>query len=342
MRDLAKEPGGNPARWSRCGGPAVRGGRGPALRPRLMHGTMHLSIGQEAVAVGACLALRRRRRDHLDPPRPRPLHRQGRRPDADDGRAVAKDTGYCRGRGGSMHIADLDHRQPRRQRHRRRRDPDRRRPRWRIKLRGSRHVVVSFFGDGAANEGAFHEASEPGRDLGAAGRVRLREQPVRRFPSPPRRSAVADSPTGPRLRLRPRDGRRQRRLQRSTTRCRRPSSARAAGGGPTLVEPSPTAGTATPRATRTSTAPARRSPTGRARPDRARRLGAAARCERPRGSVDDRQRSATRAPTAGLDRGRLDAVRQGPARAGGPHDTTSTWSTRTTDVRGRRGAVRDR
>ena len=46
----------------------------------LMHGTMHLSIGQEASATGACLGAARRRRHHLDPPRPRPLHRQGRRP----------------------------------------------------------------------------------------------------------------------------------------------------------------------------------------------------------------------------------------------------------------------
>ena len=36
-----------------------------------------------------------------------------------------KDDGYCRGRGGSMHIADVAKRQSRRQRHRRRRHPDR-------------------------------------------------------------------------------------------------------------------------------------------------------------------------------------------------------------------------
>ena len=46
----------------------------------LMHGTMHLSIGQEASATGDLHGAARRRHDHLDPPRPRPLHRQGRRP----------------------------------------------------------------------------------------------------------------------------------------------------------------------------------------------------------------------------------------------------------------------
>ena len=65
---------------------------------------------------------RRRRPDHLDPPRPRPRRRQGRRR---SGRcspsSSAGSTGYCHGRGGSMHINDLAHRHARRQRHRRRR-----------------------------------------------------------------------------------------------------------------------------------------------------------------------------------------------------------------------------
>ena len=71
---------------------------------------------------------------------------------------LAKDSGYCKGRGGSMHIADVAG--------------------GNLgangivgggipiavgaalaqKLTGSGKVVVSFFGDGAANEGAFHEA----------------------------------------------------------------------------------------------------------------------------------------------------------------------------------------
>jgi len=69
----------------------------------------------------------------------------------------ARRTGYCKGKGGSMHIADQDlgvlgangivgggi--------------PIAAGAALGIKLKGERHVVVSFFGDGASNEGAFHE-----------------------------------------------------------------------------------------------------------------------------------------------------------------------------------------
>ena len=124
----------------------------------LMHGTMHLYIGQEATATGACLALRP---DDLVTSTHRG-HGHCIAKGADLDRMMAellgKDTGYCRGRGGSMHIADvatgnlgangivaggmpiavgaaLAQR-----------------------MRGTDRIVVSFFGDGAANEGACHEA----------------------------------------------------------------------------------------------------------------------------------------------------------------------------------------
>ena len=123
-----------------------------------IHGTMHLSIGQEASAVGSISTL-----------------------DGDDfilghhrghGLCIAKgadlnlmmaeffgkEVGYCRGRGGSMHIADvaggnlgangvvgggipmavgvgIG-----------------------LKMRGDNRVLLSFFGDGAASTGAFHES----------------------------------------------------------------------------------------------------------------------------------------------------------------------------------------
>jgi TPP-dependent pyruvate/acetoin dehydrogenase alpha subunit len=124
----------------------------------LMHGTMHLSIGQEASATGTCLALRTD--DAITS-----THRghghciaKGASLERMMAELLGKETGYCRGRGGSMHIADtatgnlgangivaggipiatgaaLAH-----------------------KLQGLDRVVVSFFGDGATNEGAFHEA----------------------------------------------------------------------------------------------------------------------------------------------------------------------------------------
>ncbi len=124
----------------------------------LMHGTMHLSIGQEASATGACLSLHE---DDLITSTHRG-HGHCIAKGADLTRMMAellaKETGYCRGRGGSMHIADVS--------------------KGNLgangivaggipiavgaalaqQLRGSNRVVLSFFGDGAANEGAFHEA----------------------------------------------------------------------------------------------------------------------------------------------------------------------------------------
>lgn len=123
----------------------------------LMHGTMHLSIGQEAVATGTCLALRAT--DQITSTHRGHGHCIAKGADLERMMAelLGKETGYCRGRGGSMHIADvatgnlgangivgggipiaagagLTQR-----------------------LTSGQGVVVSFFGDGATNEGAFHE-----------------------------------------------------------------------------------------------------------------------------------------------------------------------------------------
>lgn len=124
----------------------------------LLHGTMHLSIGQEAVATGVCGALD-------DGDLITSTHRghghclaHGADPTRMMAELLARETGYCGGRGGSMHIADVAagnlgangivggsmtiaagaalSQQARR----------------------TGKVVACFFGDGAANEGAFHEA----------------------------------------------------------------------------------------------------------------------------------------------------------------------------------------
>ncbi len=121
-------------------------------------GFVHLYIGQEAVAAGVCANLRtsdiitstHRGHGHL-------IAKGG-----DIKKMMAelfgKSTGYCKGKGGSMHIADLD-----------------------LGIlgangivgggpplavgaglaawyRGSDDVCVSFFGDGASNQGTVHEA----------------------------------------------------------------------------------------------------------------------------------------------------------------------------------------
>src|SRR5512132_3186648 len=72
----------------------------------LMPGLAHLYIGQEAVAVGVCHALRRE--DYITS-----THRghghclaKGAQPDRMFAELLGKESGYCHGRGGSMHIAD--------------------------------------------------------------------------------------------------------------------------------------------------------------------------------------------------------------------------------------------
>lgn len=124
----------------------------------LLHGTNHLSIGQEAVAIGACSALD-------DGDLITSTHRghghcigHGADPMRMMAELLGRVDGYCGGRGGSMHIADvaagnlgangivagsmtiaagaaLSQR-----------------------MLGTDRVVLCFFGDGAANEGSFHEA----------------------------------------------------------------------------------------------------------------------------------------------------------------------------------------
>ena len=72
----------------------------------LMPGLAHLYIGQEAVAVGICEALRKD--DYITS-----THRghghclaKGAAPDRMFAELLGKEAGYCKGKGGSMHIAD--------------------------------------------------------------------------------------------------------------------------------------------------------------------------------------------------------------------------------------------
>ena len=72
----------------------------------LMPGLAHLYIGEEAVAVGICQALRRD--DYITS-----THRghghclaKGASPDRMFAELLGKEAGYCKGKGGSMHIAD--------------------------------------------------------------------------------------------------------------------------------------------------------------------------------------------------------------------------------------------
>jgi TPP-dependent pyruvate/acetoin dehydrogenase alpha subunit len=124
----------------------------------LMHGTMHLSIGQEASATGACFGL-----DDLDAITS--THRghghciaKGADLERMMAELLAKETGYCRGRGGSMHIADVSTGNLGANGIVAGGIPIAAGAALAYQMQGLDRVVLSFFGDGAANEGAFHEA----------------------------------------------------------------------------------------------------------------------------------------------------------------------------------------
>jgi TPP-dependent pyruvate/acetoin dehydrogenase alpha subunit len=125
----------------------------------LIRGSSHPAIGQEAVAVGACAALRAD--DYITSTHRGHGHAiaKGADPRRMMAELLGRVDGYCRGKGGSMHIADFS-----------------------IgmlgangivgggiglaggaalssALRGDDRVAVCFFGDGAINKGVFHEVA---------------------------------------------------------------------------------------------------------------------------------------------------------------------------------------
>ena len=123
-----------------------------------IYGVVHSYIGEEAVAVGVCSALEEG--DQIVSTHRGHGHCIAKGADLDRMMAelYGRETGYCKGKGGSMHIADFD-----------------------IGMLGANGIVgggipiatgaglaaqmdgkgrvaVSFFGDGASNAGSFHES----------------------------------------------------------------------------------------------------------------------------------------------------------------------------------------
>ncbi len=123
----------------------------------LMHGTMHLSIGQEASATGTCFALRDD--DAITSTHRGHSHCIAKGADLERMMAelLAKETGYCRGRGGSMHLADVATGNLGANGIVGGGIPIAAGAGLAYQLQGIDRVAVSFFGDGATNEGAFHE-----------------------------------------------------------------------------------------------------------------------------------------------------------------------------------------
>ncbi|MDQ6662294.1 MAG: thiamine pyrophosphate-dependent dehydrogenase E1 component subunit alpha [Chloroflexota bacterium] len=123
-----------------------------------VHGTTHLSIGEEATAVGALAALRDD--DYITSTHRGHGHCIAK--DADLNLMVAellgKETGYCRGRGGSMHIADVKAGNIGANGVVGGGIPIATGVGLSIKLQELDRICLCFFGDGAANEGTFHES----------------------------------------------------------------------------------------------------------------------------------------------------------------------------------------
>jgi len=119
-------------------------------------GVVHAYIGQEAVAVGVCAALRQD--DQIVSTHRGHGHTIAKGADLKPMMAelFGRIDGYCRGKGGSMHIADFSIGMlgangivgggP----------PIATGAALAAQLEGSDRVGVAFFGDGASNEGAFH------------------------------------------------------------------------------------------------------------------------------------------------------------------------------------------
>ncbi len=123
-----------------------------------VHGTAHFCIGEEATGIGVCAGLEND--DYIL--QTHRGHNQGIGKNMDINRMMAeflgKETGYCKGKGGCMHIADFS--------------------KGSLgangivgggiplavgaaltqKYKKKDNITVGFFGDGAANEGAFHES----------------------------------------------------------------------------------------------------------------------------------------------------------------------------------------
>src|SRR5215469_13151351 len=124
----------------------------------LVKGTTHLAAGHEAIAVGASFALRG---DDYVFATYRGHHHaiaRGASPEECLAELMSRATGVCGAKGGSMHLTKASvgmlgsyaivgaHL------------PLAAGAAWSAKMRGSGQVAVAFFGDGATNIGAFHEA----------------------------------------------------------------------------------------------------------------------------------------------------------------------------------------
>jgi pyruvate dehydrogenase E1 component alpha subunit len=122
-------------------------------------GFLHSCLGQEAVPAGVCAALRED--DYITS-----THRghghviaKGLSFDRMMAELYGRTTGYCKGKGGSMHIADFSQGVLGANGIVGAGIPIATGAALSAQMRRSGQVVVAFFGDGATSQGAFHEAA---------------------------------------------------------------------------------------------------------------------------------------------------------------------------------------
>jgi acetoin:2,6-dichlorophenolindophenol oxidoreductase subunit alpha len=122
-----------------------------------MPGLAHLYVGEEAVAVGVCEALRRD--DYITS-----THRghghclaKGAAPDRMFCELLGKEEGYCRGKGGSMHIADHENGNLGANAIVGGSTGIATGAAFSAKARGTDQVAVCFFGEGALGQGVLYE-----------------------------------------------------------------------------------------------------------------------------------------------------------------------------------------
>ena len=129
------------------------------LPQHLFRGSSHLYIGQEAVAVGVIHALRED--DYVISTHRGHGHAlaKGLDPYVMFSEIMGRTTGCCQGFGGSMHLADGTRNFVGEDPVIGSNSPIAAGLALALKLRGSDQVVANFFGEGALNAGAFHEAA---------------------------------------------------------------------------------------------------------------------------------------------------------------------------------------
>lgn len=122
-----------------------------------LHGTTHLCIGQEACAVGSCAV---RKDDKITSTHRGHGHSiaKGANMKRMMAKLFGKATGYCKGKGGSMHIANVENGNLGSNGVVAGGIPIAVGSALTAKMKKFDYVTLSFFGDGATNEGSFHEA----------------------------------------------------------------------------------------------------------------------------------------------------------------------------------------